>query len=64
MNGLDFFVEGRDWRGEPRLLETEKAAALDWFPLEALPTPLVPHELFVLDRLRSGALPPIVSFGF
>ena len=61
---VDFFFECRDWQGEPHLVETEKAAALDWFPLEALPTPLVPHELFVLDGLRSGTLPPIVSFGF
>lgn len=60
---VDFFFECRSWQGEPRLME-EKAAALEWFPLDALPAPVVPHELFVLDHLRSGTLPPIVTFGF
>ena len=35
----------------PRTLEPEKSAALEWFPLTALPDPVVPHEKYVLDRL-------------
>lgn len=61
---VDFFFTCRRWRGAPRLLETTKAADLGWFPLDGLPDPVVPHELHVLERLRAGAAPPIVTFGF
>lgn len=61
---VDFFFECRSWRGTPRLVEQEKAADLRWFALDALPDPVVPHELFVLDGLRDGGLAPIVTYGF
>jgi 8-oxo-dGTP pyrophosphatase MutT (NUDIX family) len=61
---VDFFFEVRTWRGEPRLVEEDKAADLRWWPLDALPAPVVPHELFVLDRLRDGGLQAVVTYGF
>lgn len=61
---VDFFFECWQWSGEPRLLETAKAADLSWFSLAALPHPLVPHELFVLDGLREANLSAVVTFGF
>ncbi len=61
---VDWFFECRRWAGEPALLETDKAAALDWFSLHALPQPVVPHELVVLERLRDGELTPIIAYGF
>lgn len=61
---VDFFFECSHWSGEPQLLEADKAAELGWFPLLALPTPVVPHERFVLDRVKTGNLPAVVSFGF
>jgi 8-oxo-dGTP diphosphatase len=61
---VDFFFGCRRWRGEPRLMEPAKSAGLGWFGLDALPDPVVPHEHAVLDRLRAGGLPPIVTFGF
>jgi 8-oxo-dGTP pyrophosphatase MutT (NUDIX family) len=61
---VDFFFELHTWRGDPHLVEEDKAADLRWFPLGALPAPVVPHELFVLDRLREGGLAPIVTYGF
>lgn len=61
---VDFFFACRDWQGVPQLMESEKAAALDWFELDTLPHPVVPHELFVLEQLRDGALSPVVTFGF
>lgn len=61
---VDFFFQCWRWSGEPRLIETEKAADLGWFSLDALPHPVVPHELFVLEALREGTLPPVVTFGF
>lgn len=61
---VDFFFTCRRWTGEPRRAERAKTADLAWFPLDALPEPVVPHERFVLDGLLAGALPPIVTFGF
>lgn len=60
---IDFFFTCRSWTGEPRILEPEKAAAMDWFGLDALPDPVVPHELFVLQRLGTG-LESYTTFGF
>jgi 8-oxo-dGTP pyrophosphatase MutT (NUDIX family) len=61
---VDFFFSCSRWSGEPRLLEPEKAADLRWFPLDALPDPVVPHERYVLDALHTGSLAPITTFGF
>ena len=60
---LDVFFTCSAWSGEPQLQE-DKASDLRWFPLEELPEPVVPHELFVLDLLRSGPVPPVVAYGF
>jgi 8-oxo-dGTP pyrophosphatase MutT (NUDIX family) len=60
---IDFFFTCRSWHGEPRIVEPDKAAALEWFPLDALPEPVVPHELFVLERLGTG-LESYTTFGF
>lgn len=61
---VDFFFECRRWVGDPRILEPVKNAELRWFALTALPAPVVPHELFVLEHLRTGTLPSIVTYGF
>ena len=61
---VDFFFTTRTWTGEPRLRETAKAADLGWFPLDALPEPVVPHERFVLEHLRAGTTPAITTYGF
>lgn len=60
---IDFFFTARTWQGEPRIVEPEKCAALRWCSVDALPEPVVPHELQVLQGLRSG-LPPYTSHGF
>jgi 8-oxo-dGTP pyrophosphatase MutT (NUDIX family) len=61
---VDFFFECRRWAGEPRRREADKAAALRWFDLAALPDPVVPHERRVLEGLRRGDLPPLLVHGF
>lgn len=61
---VDFFFGCRRWTGEPRRMEAAKSADLRWFPLGALPDPVVPHELLVLDALRAGVPPRIATFGF
>jgi 8-oxo-dGTP diphosphatase len=61
---IDFFFTARSWAGEPRIVEPEKCADLGWFALSALPEPVVPHELVVLEGLRDGGLTPYTSHGF
>ena len=61
---IDFFFSARSWSGEPRIVEPEKAAELGWFRLDALPDPVVPHELTVLDALRTGTTTAYSTFGF
>lgn len=61
---VDFFFSARTWSGEPRVVEPAKCAQLRWCPLDALPDPVVPHELAVLDALRAGAITPYATFGF
>jgi len=62
---IDFFFTCRSWAGTPRIMESAKAAALDWFPLDRLPDPVVPHELQVLRGMCDpGSIPPYSTFGF
>ncbi|WP_408898271.1 NUDIX domain-containing protein [Nocardioides sp. R1-1] len=61
---IDFFFTARAWSGEPRIVEPAKCADLRWFPLAALPSPVVPHEAVVLEGLRRGDLPGLTHYGF
>jgi 8-oxo-dGTP diphosphatase len=61
---VDFFFACRRWTGEPSRREPDRAADLRWFDLDSLPVPVVPHERRVLDGLRRGDLPPILTQGF
>lgn len=61
---VDFFFECWTWSGEPHLVEAHKAADLGWFALSALPHPVVPHEEFVLEKILTSDLPPVITFGF
>ena len=61
---VDFFFVTEKWSGEPRLMEPDKAAGLEWYPLDKLPDPVVPHEQRVLDSLDGDALPAVIAQGF
>jgi 8-oxo-dGTP pyrophosphatase MutT (NUDIX family) len=61
---IDFFFTARSWSGEPRIVEPDKAADLRWCLLTDLPDPVVPHELTVLDGLRTGTTRAYSTFGF
>ncbi len=61
---VDFFFTARSWVGTPRIVEPEKCADLGWFPLDALPEPVVPHERQVLDALRTGTTQRYMTHGF
>jgi 8-oxo-dGTP diphosphatase len=61
---LDVFFVTRAWRGIPSLQEADKASALEWFALDALPERMVHHERFALEGWRDGGLPAVTAFGF
>jgi 8-oxo-dGTP diphosphatase len=61
---VDYFLLATSWSGDPRSREPEKCSDLRWFPLAALPDPVVPHELQVIEAYRRGTLEPIVTHGF
>ena len=61
---VDFFFTSRSWSGEPRIVEPAKCADLRWFGLDALPEPVVPHELAVLQGIIGGEVPAYMTFGF
>ena len=60
----DFFFTLRRWTGEPWIREPGKTAGLRWFSLSALPDPVVPHELVVLEALRADVVPAFFTIGF
>jgi 8-oxo-dGTP diphosphatase len=61
---VDFFFTARSWSGTPRIVEPAKNGGLEWYPLSALPDPVVPHELKVLRGIIEGEIEPYVTFGF
>ncbi|MBV1780616.1 NUDIX domain-containing protein [Paeniglutamicibacter sp. ABSL32-1] len=61
---VDFFFAANRWDGEPRIMEPEKCAAIEWFDLDRLPAPMPEHERYVLENLAAGTLPAIASLGF
>ncbi|GCE78128.1 NUDIX domain-containing protein [Cellulomonas biazotea] len=59
---LDVFFEVDAWTGDAVLREADRAEHLAWFPIAALPEPVVPHERIVLDALARGErLPAVIS---
>lgn len=52
---IGFFFEVRRWQGTPRVMEPEKCDAMGWFPLDALPEPMVAYCRAGLDAYRAGA---------
>jgi 8-oxo-dGTP diphosphatase len=61
---VDYFFAATSWSGEPRIIEPDKCADLAWFGLHDLPSPVVPHEQRVLEAIRAGDVPPILTHGF
>jgi 8-oxo-dGTP diphosphatase len=61
---IDFFFTARSWTGDPRIVEPEKCVELRWCLLTDLPDPVVPHELAVLEAIRTGRTTAYSTFGF
>ncbi|AMB94990.1 hypothetical protein HMPREF3090_02965 [Aerococcus sp. HMSC23C02] len=50
----NIFFTSQRFQGQPHILEPEKHDALDWFPLDDLPSPLVKDRKLALEALRTG----------
>ncbi|WP_062202271.1 NUDIX hydrolase [Demequina salsinemoris] len=59
---VDWFFECRAWVGTPSIQEPDKCADLRWFALDALPSPLVPHEAVALEALAQGSRASLTFF--
>jgi 8-oxo-dGTP diphosphatase len=51
---IGLFFEALRWSGEPQNLEPEKCDQLAWFPLDRLPTNVVPYVRTALEGWRAG----------
>lgn len=51
---VGFFFELRRWQGVPRVMEPEVCDGMDWFPLDALPEPIIAYCRAGLDAYRAG----------
>ncbi|MFD2757239.1 NUDIX hydrolase [Gulosibacter faecalis] len=61
---VDWFFEAKAWEGEPRIMEDEKCAAIEWWSMRELPNEMPPRERFVLERLAAGGIELFSSYGF
>lgn len=61
---VDWFWTCREWAGEPRICEPEKASDLGWFRITDLPSPMPAYERIVLEGLHDGSLPLDTAYGF
>lgn len=58
---VGMFFEVRAWQGTPRVLEPAVCDAMDWFPLDALPAPMVAYCRAGLDAYRAASRWPCIS---
>ena len=61
---VDWFFAARSWRGRPTVMEPAKCAAVEWFDLDDLPSPIPAYEQAVLRGIATGHLPPFTHHGF
>nr|WP_150136041.1 NUDIX domain-containing protein [Streptomyces hyaluromycini] len=52
---IGVFFAARSWQGTPQIMEPDKCDAMDWFPLDALPEPMVAYCRAGIDAYRAGA---------
>lgn len=51
---LQLFFAASRWNGEPEILEPDKCTAWTWWPLDALPEPMVAYTRAAIDGIRAG----------
>lgn len=61
---MAFFFEARAWAGEVTNREPQKCDDLRWFPLDALPEPMVPYIRQAIDSYRAGQTAKLTFYGW
>ncbi|MFF9050011.1 NUDIX domain-containing protein [Streptomyces erythrochromogenes] len=51
---MQLVFRARRWLGEPQLLEPDRCVAWTWWPLDALPDPIVPYARAAIEGIRAG----------
>ncbi|WP_046775810.1 NUDIX hydrolase [Streptomyces yangpuensis] len=51
---MQLVFRARRWHGEPRLREPDRCVSWNWWPLDALPEPIVPYARAALEGIRAG----------
>ncbi|MEV7579368.1 NUDIX hydrolase [Streptomyces erythrochromogenes] len=51
---MQLVFRARRWLGEPQLLEPDRCVAWTWWPLDALPDPVVPYARAAIEGIRAG----------
>lgn len=59
---IDFFLEAKDWAGEPRNNEPEKCDDLAWFPLDQLPENTIAYVRQAIACIQRNQ--PFSEFGW
>ncbi|MFI5672019.1 NUDIX domain-containing protein [Streptomyces sp. NPDC051704] len=58
---IGVFFEVRRWSGRPRIMEPDRCDGMGWYPLDALPDPMVAYCRAGMDAYRAGQ-PAAVHF--
>ncbi|MEU6300097.1 NUDIX hydrolase [Streptomyces erythrochromogenes] len=51
---MQLVFRARRWLGEPQLLEPDRCVAWTWWPLDALPDPIVPYTRAAIEGIGAG----------
>ncbi len=51
---VDFFLKAEKWNGEPTNMEPDLCDDVNWFPLNELPTNMIPKAKFALEQYLAG----------
>ena len=51
---IDIFFATSNWIGEPKITEPDKCDDLRWFPINELPSNIVPSVKFAIENYQNG----------
>ncbi|MET9640114.1 NUDIX domain-containing protein [Streptomyces virginiae] len=51
---MQLVFRARRWLGEPQLREPDRCVSWAWWPLDALPEPIVPYTRAAVEGIRAG----------